>query len=274
MDFDYTETQLESFLQSAKERGEIGDMRESGKVRTSTLISSFLRSLNRFSSRKSIKVKELEVIDSEDSPEGKSPSPAKKRRPARAPAAEVDSDDDLERDPVSPSIDLKKDMATIQREVPAFRIKPMEADPGVSLSIAKVDENERLLNQKHGRPLRPNESLMESQYEMPKDTQVRDYLLETMKIFDENYNYDSGEVMGEYPPHFWGNPVEDELFEFCHYILIVSKMETEIPILALAYVERLLLKTGLLLNFANWRKLVLTAMILASKIWDDDSFEN
>ncbi len=91
-------------------------------------------------------------------------------------------------------------------------------------------------------------------------------MLETMKIFDENYNYEKQQVMGEYPPHFWGNPVEEELFEFIYYILVVSKMETEIPILALAYIERLLLKTGLLLNFSNWRKLVLTSLILASKV--------
>lgn len=103
---------------------------------------------------------------------------------------------------------------------------------------------------------------------------MRAYLLETMKIFDENYCYEEGRMLGAYPPAFWGNPSEEEIFEYCHYILVVSKMETEIPILALAYVERLLVKTGVLLNFANWRKVVLATMILASKIWDDDSFEN
>lgn len=73
-------------------------------------------------------------------------------------------------------------------------------------------------------------------------------------------------MLGDYPPPFWGNPSEDELFDYCHYILVISKMETEIPIIALAYIERLLLKTGVLLNFSNWRKLVLATMILGSKV--------
>ncbi len=33
-------------------------------------------------------------------------------------------------------------------------------------------------------------SLLESQYEVAKEADVRGYLLETMKIFDENYCYE------------------------------------------------------------------------------------
>ena len=51
-------------------------------------------------------------------------------------------------------------------------------------------------------------------------------------------------------------------------------MEKEIPILCLVYIERFLTKTGLLINFANWKRLTLISLILASKIWDDDSLEN
>jgi len=32
--------------------------------------------------------------------------------------------------------------------------------------------------------------------------------------------------------------------------------------------------TGILLNKWNWRRLVLICLLLASKIWDDDSLEN
>ena len=51
-------------------------------------------------------------------------------------------------------------------------------------------------------------------------------------------------------------------------------MEKEIPILALVYIERLLLKSGFGLTGKNWRKITFTALVMASKIWDDESFEN
>ena len=51
-------------------------------------------------------------------------------------------------------------------------------------------------------------------------------------------------------------------------------MEKEIPIIALVYIERLLIKSGFGLNIKNWRKITLTALIMGSKIWDDESFEN
>lgn len=51
-------------------------------------------------------------------------------------------------------------------------------------------------------------------------------------------------------------------------------MEKEIPILCLIYIERFLTKSGLLMNYSNWKRLTLISLILASKIWDDDSLEN
>jgi len=51
-------------------------------------------------------------------------------------------------------------------------------------------------------------------------------------------------------------------------------MEKEIPILCLIYIERFLMKTGLLMNHVNWKRLTLISLLLASKIWDDDSLEN
>ena len=51
-------------------------------------------------------------------------------------------------------------------------------------------------------------------------------------------------------------------------------MEKEIPILCLIYVERFLNKSKMLMNYANWKRLTLISLLLASKIWDDDSLEN
>ena len=51
-------------------------------------------------------------------------------------------------------------------------------------------------------------------------------------------------------------------------------MEAEIPIICLAYLERLLLKTGVLITTENWKRFTLIALCLGSKVWDDDSLEN
>jgi len=51
-------------------------------------------------------------------------------------------------------------------------------------------------------------------------------------------------------------------------------MEKEIPLMALVYIERFMNNTGMLINHWNWRRVVLTVLIIASKVWDDDSLEN
>ena len=77
---------------------------------------------------------------------------------------------------------------------------------------------------------------------------------------------------GETP--FTVNPNLEEIYYYCKYVIISGRMEKEIPILCLVYLERFLTKTGVLMNHANWKRLTLIALILASKIWDDDSLEN
>lgn len=69
-------------------------------------------------------------------------------------------------------------------------------------------------------------------------------------------------------------PTEKYIAEYCKYVTIACKMENEIPIVCLVYLEKLLLTTGILLNKYNWRRLLLICLTLASKIWDDDSLEN
>jgi hypothetical protein len=51
-------------------------------------------------------------------------------------------------------------------------------------------------------------------------------------------------------------------------------MEKEVVIISLVYIERLLVKAGVGMTTHNWRKISFTALILGSKIWDDESFEN
>jgi hypothetical protein len=71
-----------------------------------------------------------------------------------------------------------------------------------------------------------------------------------------------------------GEPGIDEIYYYCKYIIVSGRMEKEIPILCLIYIERFLRKSGLLMNHTNWKRITLISLILASKIWDDDSLEN
>jgi hypothetical protein len=69
-------------------------------------------------------------------------------------------------------------------------------------------------------------------------------------------------------------PTEADIVDYCKYVTISCKMENEIPIICLIYIERLLMSTGILLNRYNWQRLLLCCLCMASKIWDDDSLEN
>ena len=93
-----------------------------------------------------------------------------------------------------------------------------------------------------------------------------------MRIFDCNYDFETDQVIEGLLPE--ENPTLEELYYYCKYVIISGRMEKEIPILCLVYIERFLTKTGILLNHLNWRRLTLIALCLASKIWDDDSLEN
>lgn len=44
--------------------------------------------------------------------------------------------------------------------------------------------------------------------------------------------------------------------------------------MAHAYLEKIEKKAGYQLMSSTWRRLTLTSIILASKVWDDESFEN
>ena len=100
---------------------------------------------------------------------------------------------------------------------------------------------------------------------------LKKYLREAMIVFNDRYDVKSESIDQEIeliPPSF------DLCYSYCRYVVIASKMEKEIPIVALVYLERLLERTGILVNNLNWWRLILTTLCLASKIWDDDSLEN
>jgi hypothetical protein len=69
-------------------------------------------------------------------------------------------------------------------------------------------------------------------------------------------------------------PPKETLANYCKNIIQTSKMEREVPIVCLVYIERLILGSRCYLTPNNWRRIVFCALILASKIWDDESYEN
>jgi Cyclin len=94
-----------------------------------------------------------------------------------------------------------------------------------------------------------------------------------MRIFDYHYDFPT-DTMSFIDGEELQNPTLEELYYYCKYVIISGRMEKEIPILCLIYLERFFTKTGILMNYGNWKRLTLISLILASKIWDDDSLEN
>ncbi|OMJ65789.1 hypothetical protein SteCoe_37618 [Stentor coeruleus] len=77
------------------------------------------------------------------------------------------------------------------------------------------------------------------------------------------------------PQAFSGRaPSEIDIYNFCKNIIFRSKMEKECSIICLIYIERMIQKSGLYINEKNWKKLTLISLIIASKVWDDESYEN
>jgi hypothetical protein len=104
---------------------------------------------------------------------------------------------------------------------------------------------------------------------------LREALEFQMRIFDFSYDFEQDELTGgESQLEHVMNPSLEEIYYYCKYVIITGRMEKEIPILCLIYLDRFTKKTGILINYSNWKRLTLITLIIASKIWDDDSLEN
>ena len=71
-----------------------------------------------------------------------------------------------------------------------------------------------------------------------------------MRIFDNNYNFNLDElsaVVQQFETSM--NPTLEEIYYYCKYVIITGRMEKEIPILCLIYLERFTKKTGILINY-------------------------
>ena len=135
------------------------------------------------------------------------------------------------------------------------------------------DNHKSPQNLKNNSEKEEEEDMYESDYiiDINSIDELTYYLIKRSEIFDEDFNY---LIMKILEKRYIPTPEPQTIFDFMADIIILTKMEKEVIILSLVYIERLIFNTGLLLNSRNWRRILLTAMIIASKIWDDNSFEN
>lgn len=65
-----------------------------------------------------------------------------------------------------------------------------------------------------------------------------------------------------------------DIYGFLRDVMINFRLEPEVSVVTLCYLERFTELSGVALTPDNWQRLVITAMMLASKVWNDESFEN
>ena len=69
-------------------------------------------------------------------------------------------------------------------------------------------------------------------------------------------------------------PTFDIVFDFLNSIYRAERLAPECLVMCLAYLDRLLLSTPVRMHATNWRRLILSSLILASKVWEDQAVWN
>jgi hypothetical protein len=69
-------------------------------------------------------------------------------------------------------------------------------------------------------------------------------------------------------------PTTWTMYTFLRNAMVGWRLRPEVAVVTLVYVERFEAVSGVAITPDNWQRLAVTCMMLASKVWDDDSFEN
>lgn len=103
---------------------------------------------------------------------------------------------------------------------------------------------------------------------LSEDSVEEENLLDEFAVFNLNYDFEAAAFgdISSIPAQYLEVPSEKEVYKFCKKLLVYGKMEKEVSIVGLIYIEKLILKTGLLMNELNWRRFVFAAFVLASKV--------
>lgn len=65
-----------------------------------------------------------------------------------------------------------------------------------------------------------------------------------------------------------------EIYSFIETIFTAERLSHECAIMMLAYIERIVELTGVTVDSTNWRRVLLSTLILASKVWEDQAVWN
>ncbi|XP_072181013.1 cyclin-Y-like protein 1 [Diadema setosum] len=93
-----------------------------------------------------------------------------------------------------------------------------------------------------------------------------------MDIFDEKrYPLSKTPVPDDYDKH---NPEHRHIYKFIRMLFNAAQLTAECAIVTLVYLERLLTYAEINITPGNWKRMVLGAILLASKVWDDQAVWN
>jgi len=90
-----------------------------------------------------------------------------------------------------------------------------------------------------------------------------------MEIFDEEKH-----PLNRAPVNVHAPIDVKQIYKFINCIFKAERLNPECGILCLAYIERIIERSGLTLHPSNWKRVVLSALILASKVWEDQAVWN
>lgn len=69
-------------------------------------------------------------------------------------------------------------------------------------------------------------------------------------------------------------PNKWDIYGFLRDVMVNFRLEPEVSVITLFYLDRFSDLSGVSVTPDNWQRLTITSMMLASKVWNDESFEN
>jgi len=87
----------------------------------------------------------------------------------------------------------------------------------------------------------------------------------TMEIFDER-KY----PLGRHKRNFSVLPKVEEITNFLKFLFFKQSLSPHVGVMAIHYVDQLINRKGLLVTPATWRRVLLCALLVADKMWEED----